>query len=246
MNRAYVAADDRRPGPARGRAGRRHRRHRDQREVDVLRRRRPADDEPAPPGRRARPVRAARHDQAGPAPPGDARADRWSPRSTAPRSAAAWRSPWPATTGSRWTRPAPGSASPRSPWACCPGAGGVTRTVRMLGLAPALTTCAAHRPPDAPGRRPATPGWSTRSPPRPTEMLATAREPGSRRTRDAGSAVGPRRLSDARRHPGRRSGRQLPAFPATLRKQLKGNRLPAPEAILATAVEGARSTWTPP
>jgi 3-hydroxyacyl-CoA dehydrogenase/enoyl-CoA hydratase/3-hydroxybutyryl-CoA epimerase len=33
---------------------------------------------------------------------------------------------------------------------------------------------------------------------------------------------------------------QLPAFAATLRKQLKGNRLPAPEAILATAVEGAQ------
>lgn len=33
---------------------------------------------------------------------------------------------------------------------------------------------------------------------------------------------------------------QLPAFAATLRKQLKGCRLPAPEAILATAVEGAQ------
>src|SRR4029079_14342149 len=33
---------------------------------------------------------------------------------------------------------------------------------------------------------------------------------------------------------------ELPAFAATLRKQLKGNRLPAPEPILATAVEGAQ------
>jgi 3-hydroxyacyl-CoA dehydrogenase/enoyl-CoA hydratase/3-hydroxybutyryl-CoA epimerase len=33
---------------------------------------------------------------------------------------------------------------------------------------------------------------------------------------------------------------QLPAFAATLRQQLKGCRLPAPEAILATAVEGAQ------
>lgn len=33
---------------------------------------------------------------------------------------------------------------------------------------------------------------------------------------------------------------QLPGFAATLRQQLKGCRLPAPEAILATAVEGAQ------
>jgi 3-hydroxyacyl-CoA dehydrogenase/enoyl-CoA hydratase/3-hydroxybutyryl-CoA epimerase len=33
---------------------------------------------------------------------------------------------------------------------------------------------------------------------------------------------------------------QLPAYPANLRKRLKGARLPAPEAILATAVEGAQ------
>jgi 3-hydroxyacyl-CoA dehydrogenase/enoyl-CoA hydratase/3-hydroxybutyryl-CoA epimerase len=32
----------------------------------------------------------------------------------------------------------------------------------------------------------------------------------------------------------------LPAFPATLRKQLKGTNLPAPRAILAAAVEGAQ------
>ncbi|MFL6105556.1 MAG: 3-hydroxyacyl-CoA dehydrogenase NAD-binding domain-containing protein [Marmoricola sp.] len=32
----------------------------------------------------------------------------------------------------------------------------------------------------------------------------------------------------------------LPAFPATLRKQLKGVRMPAPEAIMAAAVEGAQ------
>ena len=33
---------------------------------------------------------------------------------------------------------------------------------------------------------------------------------------------------------------QLPAFPATLRRQLKGAPYPAPRAILAAAVEGAR------
>src|SRR5262249_47462412 len=37
----------------------------------------------------------------------------------------------------------------------------------------------------------------------------------------------------------RRMGMMLPAFPATLRKQLKGSHLPAAHAILCAAVEGA-------
>ena len=37
----------------------------------------------------------------------------------------------------------------------------------------------------------------------------------------------------------------LPAFPANLRKQLKGAPMPAPHHIMCAAVEGARSTSTP-
>ena len=47
-------------------------------------------------------------------------ASRSSPRSTAPPSAAAWRSPSPPTTASRSTTRSQSSASPRSSSACCP------------------------------------------------------------------------------------------------------------------------------
>ena len=49
-------------------------------------------------------------------------AARSSPRSTAPRWAAAWRSRWPPTTASSSTTRRPSSASPRSSWGCCPAA----------------------------------------------------------------------------------------------------------------------------
>ena len=47
-------------------------------------------------------------------------ASRSSRRSTARRSAAAWRSPWPATTASSSTTRRPSSASRRCSSACCP------------------------------------------------------------------------------------------------------------------------------
>ncbi|MFC7274863.1 3-hydroxyacyl-CoA dehydrogenase NAD-binding domain-containing protein [Paractinoplanes rhizophilus] len=120
-----------------------------------------------------------------------------------------------------------------------PGAGGVTRTVRMLGLAPALTTWLLTgrrmRPADA-----AENGLVDEVAATPEEMFAKARawiaaNPGAAQPWDrpgfkipGGSPSTPKLAA------------QLPAFAATLRKQLKGNRLPAPEAILATAVEGAQ------
>ena len=60
------------------------------------------------------------------------------PPSTAPRSAAASRSRWPATTGSWSTTPRSSSACPRSTLGLLPGGGGVTRTVRMFGIQSAL------------------------------------------------------------------------------------------------------------
>ena len=120
-----------------------------------------------------------------------------------------------------------------------PGGGGVTRTVRMVGLAPALTTWLLTgrrlRPADARDN-----GLVDQIAATPEEMLEMARawialHPGATQPWDR----------DGYRMPGGtpsspKLAAQLPAFPATLRKQLKGNRLPAPEAILATAVEGAQ------
>ncbi|MFG1883507.1 3-hydroxyacyl-CoA dehydrogenase NAD-binding domain-containing protein [Micromonospora sp. NPDC049102] len=120
-----------------------------------------------------------------------------------------------------------------------PGAGGVTRTVRMLGLAGALTTVLLTgrrmRPADALAI-----GIVDEVVTTPAEMLDRARswiaanphpqQPWDRPDyRMPGGTPASRSLAA-----------QLPAFPATLRKQLKGARLPAPEAILATAVEGAQ------
>ncbi|MEV6347344.1 3-hydroxyacyl-CoA dehydrogenase NAD-binding domain-containing protein [Actinoplanes sp. NPDC051851] len=120
-----------------------------------------------------------------------------------------------------------------------PGAGGVTRTVRMLGLAPALTTwllTGKRLKPQAAKDA----GLVDQVVATPDELITRARQwiaenhdaaqpwdrPGYRMP--GGTPATPKLAV------------QLPAFPATLRKQLKGNRMPAPEAILATAVEGAQ------
>ncbi|HEY1485164.1 MAG TPA: 3-hydroxyacyl-CoA dehydrogenase NAD-binding domain-containing protein, partial [Micromonosporaceae bacterium] len=119
-----------------------------------------------------------------------------------------------------------------------PGAGGVTRTVRMLGLQTALTTLlltgAQLRPAEA-----VEAGIADEIAATPEAMLAAARawissnpdaaapwdRPGYRMP--GGSVTSPSVAA------------MLPAFPANLRKQLKGAAAPAPEAILAAAVEGA-------
>jgi 3-hydroxyacyl-CoA dehydrogenase / enoyl-CoA hydratase / 3-hydroxybutyryl-CoA epimerase len=120
-----------------------------------------------------------------------------------------------------------------------PGAGGVTRTVRMLGIAPALTTWLLTgkrmRPADALEN-----GLLDEVASTPDDLRSMARDwiaahPDAAQPWDrpgykmpGGTPATPKLAA------------QLPAFAATLRKQLKGNRLPAPEAILATAVEGAQ------
>jgi 3-hydroxyacyl-CoA dehydrogenase/enoyl-CoA hydratase/3-hydroxybutyryl-CoA epimerase len=119
-----------------------------------------------------------------------------------------------------------------------PGAGGVTRTVRMLGLAPALTdvllTSRQFRPADA-----VRIGLADQVADDPEAMIAAARawiaaNPSAVQPWDRpGFTIpggGPQKPSVAM---------QLPAYAANLRKQLKGASLPAPEAILAAAVEGA-------
>ncbi|GAA0496632.1 3-hydroxyacyl-CoA dehydrogenase [Paractinoplanes deccanensis] len=120
-----------------------------------------------------------------------------------------------------------------------PGAGGVTRTVRMLGLAPALTTWLLtgrrYKPADARDN-----GLVDDLAATPEEMIDKARawiaaHPDARQPWDR----------EGYRMPGGtpatpKLAAQLPAFSATLRKQLKGASLPAPEKILETAVEGAQ------
>jgi 3-hydroxyacyl-CoA dehydrogenase/enoyl-CoA hydratase/3-hydroxybutyryl-CoA epimerase len=116
-----------------------------------------------------------------------------------------------------------------------PGAGGVTRSVRMLGLEKALTTLLLSGRQLRPAAARAT-GLVDEVAGTAEEMLAGARawiaeHPDAAQPWDR----------DGFRIPGggRALAAQLPAYPANLRKQLKG-RLPAPEAILAAAVEGTQ------
>jgi len=125
-----------------------------------------------------------------------------------------------------------------------PGAGGITRITRMLGIADGFMKVLAkgqrHRPSAA------------------LEIgildeLVATRDEAMERAR-AWIAEQGRRGEDAARQPWDTPGYKipggtpaspklaafLPAFPANLRKQLKGAPLPAPRSILAAAVEGTQ------
>ncbi|SCG34498.1 3-hydroxyacyl-CoA dehydrogenase NAD-binding domain-containing protein [Micromonospora coxensis] len=120
-----------------------------------------------------------------------------------------------------------------------PGAGGVTRTVRMLGLAAALTTVLLTgrrmRPAEALAA-----GLVDEVVATDEEMLTRAREWIAANPHPAQPWDRPDYRMPGGTPASRGLAAQLPAYPANLRKQLKGARLPAPEAILATAVEGAQ------
>jgi 3-hydroxyacyl-CoA dehydrogenase/enoyl-CoA hydratase/3-hydroxybutyryl-CoA epimerase len=124
-----------------------------------------------------------------------------------------------------------------------PGGGGVVRTVRLLGVTDALTHVLLqgqrHRPAKAKdlglldelvaaGEHliPAAKAWIEANPEavQPWDVKGY-KIPG-------GTPADPK------------LARSLPAFPANLRKQLKGASYPAPHHIMAAAVEGARSTST--
>jgi 3-hydroxyacyl-CoA dehydrogenase / enoyl-CoA hydratase / 3-hydroxybutyryl-CoA epimerase len=124
-----------------------------------------------------------------------------------------------------------------------PGGGGVTRTVRMLGLSTALMdvllTGAKLRPAAA------------REKGLVDELVATRGDlvPAAKRwvleNRDrAEAATQPWDRPDYRMPGGTPANPKLaaflPAFPANLRKQTKGANYPAPRAILSAAVEGAQ------
>ncbi|MFJ6095617.1 3-hydroxyacyl-CoA dehydrogenase NAD-binding domain-containing protein [Williamsia muralis] len=120
-----------------------------------------------------------------------------------------------------------------------PGAGGVTRVVRLLGIVDAVTKVVGQ------GQRmsPATAlrvGVIDAMATTRDEMLAAARQ----WIEDNPDATQPWDRKGFRIPGGTSSSpslaAQLPAFPANVRKQLKGSPMPAPIAVLATAVEGAQ------
>jgi 3-hydroxyacyl-CoA dehydrogenase/enoyl-CoA hydratase/3-hydroxybutyryl-CoA epimerase len=120
-----------------------------------------------------------------------------------------------------------------------PGAGGVVRTTRMLGLQEALTGVllqgqrlrpAAARQAGLVDELVATQAELL---PRAIEWITDNQDSGWQPWDRPGYKMPGGTPSD------RRLGMMLPAFPATLRKQLKGAHLPAAHAILCAAVEGA-------
>jgi 3-hydroxyacyl-CoA dehydrogenase/enoyl-CoA hydratase/3-hydroxybutyryl-CoA epimerase len=122
-----------------------------------------------------------------------------------------------------------------------PGAGGVTRTVRMLGIANALTQLLlrGQRVPPAKGKEIGI-----------VDELVSSREeliPAAKRWIAEQGVEPVQQPWDVKGYkiPGGTPStpalaQNLPAFPANLRKQLKGANYPAPHHIMAAAVEGAQ------
>ncbi len=124
-----------------------------------------------------------------------------------------------------------------------PGGGGVTRTVRMLGLSAALSDVLLLGPRMSPAQAKEK-GLVDALVTSPAELLPAARG-WIQVTRDGEGPVGQPWDAPGYRMPGGtpstpKLAALLPALPATLRRQLKGADYPAPRAILAAAVEGAQ------
>jgi 3-hydroxyacyl-CoA dehydrogenase/enoyl-CoA hydratase/3-hydroxybutyryl-CoA epimerase len=120
-----------------------------------------------------------------------------------------------------------------------PGSGGVTRTVRMLGIADALTKLLLQGQRLRPAQAVET-GIVDELATGPDELLAAAR-----RWIAANPAPSQPWDRPGYKIPGGTPANPsfaavLPAFPATLRKQLKGAPMPAPHHILAAAIEGSQ------
>ncbi len=124
-----------------------------------------------------------------------------------------------------------------------PGGGGVTRTVRMLGLSEALTglllTGTKLKPAQAKDKGlvdalvasvddllPAARAWLTANRDNDEAAVQPWDRPGYKMP--GGTPSSPKLAA------------YLPAFPATLRKQVKGANYPAPRAIMCAAIEGAQ------
>ncbi|HEY3259541.1 MAG TPA: 3-hydroxyacyl-CoA dehydrogenase NAD-binding domain-containing protein [Pseudonocardiaceae bacterium] len=120
-----------------------------------------------------------------------------------------------------------------------PGGGGIARTVRMLGITNALLQVLLQGQRYQP-RAAREIGLVDEVVATPEEMLAQARA----WIREHPDAVQPWDVKGFKIPGGSPSqpsfAANLPAFPANLRKQLKGAPMPAPRNILAAAVEGAQ------
>ena len=124
-----------------------------------------------------------------------------------------------------------------------PGGGGVTRTVRMLGLSSALMDVLLLGPrlkPVAAKEK----GLVDALVQEPEELLPAAKGWINAHRDDQEAATQPWDRPGYKMPGGTPSSPKLaaflPAFPANLRKQLKGADYPAPRAILSAAVEGAQ------
>ncbi|QGV77603.1 3-hydroxyacyl-CoA dehydrogenase NAD-binding domain-containing protein [Streptomyces ficellus] len=120
-----------------------------------------------------------------------------------------------------------------------PGGGGVTRTVRLMGIADALLKVLLQGTQYSP-RRALENGLVHEVATTPEEMAAKARafidaHPESQQPWDA---PGYRIPGGTPAHP--KFAANLPAFPANLKKQINGAPYPAPRNILAAAVEGSQ------
>ncbi len=122
-----------------------------------------------------------------------------------------------------------------------PGGGGVVRTVRMLGLQNALMQVLLQGQQRGPVQAKEV-GLIDEVVSSVEELVPAAKAWIKANPRGRRPAVGQEGLPDPRRHPVHPPGvaANLPAFPANLRKQLKGAPMPAPRAIMAAAVEGSQ------
>ena len=120
-----------------------------------------------------------------------------------------------------------------------PGGGGVVRTVRMFGLQKALMEVLLQ----GQRRKPAAAlevGLVDQVVATPAEMLAAAREwiAANPESEQPWAAKGYKIPGGTPSNP--KFAQMLPAFPANLRKQVKGAPMPAPHHIMSAAVEGAQ------
>jgi 3-hydroxyacyl-CoA dehydrogenase/enoyl-CoA hydratase/3-hydroxybutyryl-CoA epimerase len=124
-----------------------------------------------------------------------------------------------------------------------PGAGGVTRSVRKLGIASALVDWLLqgqrYKPAKAKEKGLIEQLVATRE-----ELLPAARQWLVENRDNEASRVAPWDVKGYKIPGGTPStpalAANLPAFPANLRKQLKGADMPAPKAIMSAAIEGAQ------
>jgi 3-hydroxyacyl-CoA dehydrogenase/enoyl-CoA hydratase/3-hydroxybutyryl-CoA epimerase len=123
-----------------------------------------------------------------------------------------------------------------------PGAGGVVRTVRMLGIADALLKLLMQgqrlRPAQAKEAGILDEIVATREELVPAAKAWITAQPAGEPVVQPWDAPGYKMPGGTPSHP--KLAQNLPAFPANLRKQLKGANYPAPHHIMSAAVEGAQ------